>query len=97
MNRLLKHIIPCPLILGTIYSAFSQSFVSITIDDVPNTRKFKNDNFNSKLLDKLEALNIPIGIFINEGNIYKSDSTSKNLELLDKWVKSPLVSIGNHS
>ncbi len=97
MNRPLKSLILFLSLLASSYLSFAQSFVSITIDDVPNTRKYEKDHFNSKLLNKLESLNIPVGIFINEGNINKTDSISKNLELLDKWVQSPLISIGNHS
>lgn len=71
--------------------------VSITIDDVPNTNRFKKDDYQSVLLNKLDSLKIPITIFINEGLIYKTDSISKNFELLNNWVKKEYVTLGNHS
>jgi len=74
-----------------------QSKVAITIDDVPNISKFKRDHFNNILLNKLDSLNIPIDIFINEGNIYKNEHVSKNFDLLNQWAKRAYVSLGNHS
>jgi len=71
--------------------------VSITIDDVPNTRLYKEDAFHSKLLDQLHVLNIPIAIFINEKNIYKTEFENKNLEGLERWLKDKNVTAGNHS
>ena len=35
---------------------FGQTKVAITIDDVPNAAKFKKDNFNAKLLEKLDLI-----------------------------------------
>lgn len=48
-------------------SVYSQTNVAITMDDVPNTRQFKTDNFQSQLLDKPDSFNIPVAVFINEG------------------------------
>ena len=64
-----------------------QKMVSITIDDVPNSNRFKKDDYQSVLLNKLDSLKIPIAIFIIEGLIYKTDSISKNFELLNNWVQ----------
>ncbi len=74
-----------------------QSRVAITIDDVPNTRVFEKNNFSSKLISRLDSLNIPITIFINEGMIYKTKHVSKNFELLTKWIKRDYTTIGNHT
>ena len=74
-----------------------QKLVSITIDDVPNSNRFKKDGYQSVLLKKLDALEIPIAIFINEGLIYKTDSISKNFELLNNWIQKEYITIGNHS
>ena len=71
--------------------------VSITIDDVPNTALYKEDAFKSKLLDRLDALNIPVAIFINEENIFKTEFQDKNLEGLTRWLKNKNVIAGNHS
>lgn len=80
-----------------IYSAKGQTKVALTIDDVPNTRKYERDNFNATLLNRLDSLSIPITIFINEGAIYKTDSVTKNSELLRKWIQTELVFPANHS
>ena len=75
----------------------TQRTVSITIDDVPNTSKYKKDNFQSKLLNELDTLKIPVTIFINEGLIYKTDEIARNFSLLNDWAKNDLVTLGNHS
>lgn len=75
----------------------SKRNISITIDDVPNTRNYLSNSFHSKLLSKLDSLNIPITIFLNEGLIYKTDSTSKNLDLYENWIKRNYTTIGNHT
>jgi peptidoglycan/xylan/chitin deacetylase (PgdA/CDA1 family) len=71
--------------------------ISITIDDVPNTRKFQAENYHSTLLTVLDSINIPVAIFVNEGLIYNTDSISKNLELLENWIKRSYVTVGNHT
>ncbi|MFK7771814.1 MAG: polysaccharide deacetylase family protein [Saprospiraceae bacterium] len=74
-----------------------QRTVSITIDDVPNTSKYEKDHFESKLLDLLDSLKIPVAIFINEGLIYKTEEVTRNFSLLNDWAKNDLVTLGNHS
>lgn len=76
---------------------FGQSSVAITIDDVPNTGKCQKDNFKSKLLNKLDSLNIPVAIFITEGLVYKGDSIDKNFELVNDWISRSYTTIGYHS
>jgi len=71
--------------------------VSITIDDVPNTSLYRLQNFNSVLLDRIGKMNIPVAIFINEKNIYANEFNAKNLNGLTAWLKSELVTAGNHS
>lgn len=88
------------LLLGFLVSyhlAVCQKLVSITIDDVPNSSRFEKDGYQSALLEKLDSLDIPIAIFINEGLIYKTDSISKNFELLNNWAKKEYITLGNHS
>ena len=70
--------------------------VAITIDDVPNTRNFKENGFQSRLLDSLDKLSIPVAIFINEGLLHKGDSL-KNLDLLKSWIGKEYVTVGNHT
>jgi peptidoglycan/xylan/chitin deacetylase (PgdA/CDA1 family) len=71
--------------------------IAITIDDVPNTAMFHKDNYHSRLLEVLDSLRIPVSIFINEGLITKTGDVTKNLELLEDWVKKAYVAIGNHT
>lgn len=77
--------------------AQAQTNISITIDDVPNTRKFKKDNYQSFLLNKLDSAEIPIAIFVNEGLIYKTEAINRNFELLNNWVQREYITVGNHS
>ena len=78
-------------------NGYGQPAVAITIDDVPNTGKSKNENFSSRLLEKLDSLNIPVAIFIVEGLIYKGDSISKNVELINQWISRRYTTLGYHS
>ncbi len=75
----------------------SKRKIAITIDDVPNTRNYISNGFRSKLLAKLDSLNLPVTIFLNEGRIYRTDSTSKNLGLYEDWIKRNYTTIGNHT
>ena len=97
----IKSVIPWLMFLSLYLSlnntAIGQSNVCITIDDVPNTKQFQSDNYQSVLLDKLDDENIPIAIFINEGLIYKTDAIAKNFELLTNWIKKDFVLLGNHT
>ena len=43
--------------------------VAITIDDVPNVHLYAADDHSSGLLKKLDSLNLPVAIFINEGHL----------------------------
>lgn len=86
----------CIIMLGI--SVFSQQkSISITIDDVPNTTKYQQDNFNPILLSVLDSLNIPFTIFINEDKILKTESVEKNKKLLETWIKNKQALIGNHT
>lgn len=71
--------------------------IAITIDDVPNTKKNKSNSFQSSLLEQLDSLKIPIAIFVNEGLIYKTNDTAKNINLLENWVKRNYITLGNHT
>lgn len=90
-----KCIILILLVLGT--KSFAQKTVAFTIDDVPNTNVFKNAGYNSKLMKKIDSLQLPVAIFINESRLYFTDSLTKNVELLNEWIKKTLVTVGNHT
>ncbi|MEP2669312.1 MAG: polysaccharide deacetylase family protein [Cyclobacteriaceae bacterium] len=79
------------------FSGFGQTKVAITIDDVPNTRQYYADGFRSELLERLDSLQIPVAIFINEGLIGKTEFIDKNKQLLNDWVAKPYTTLGNHS
>lgn len=77
--------------------SFAQQQVAFTIDDVPNTVNYKDHDFQSPLLQTLDALRIPVTIFIVESNIYKTDSVVQNFALLQQWIQRDYVTPGNHS
>ncbi len=99
MNRITINFLLCCffLFLQCFGSSYAQTNVAITIDDVPNTRLFKQDNFKSILLQQLEENNIPTAIFINEGLIYKNNPLEVNQALLEQWIKKDFITCGNHS
>ncbi|MEM8523877.1 MAG: polysaccharide deacetylase family protein [Bacteroidota bacterium] len=76
---------------------WSQRKVAITIDDIPNTRLYKEKQFESKLLKQLDSLSIPIAIFINERLIYKKGSVDQNFMLLHDWFQRDYITLGNHT
>jgi len=77
-------------------SSFAQRMVSITIDDVPNTKLYQQQNFKSILQQKLDSLRIPVAIFINEGNLEQTKESDKNKNLLKSWIAKSNVTVGNH-
>ncbi|MBL0327851.1 MAG: prolyl oligopeptidase family serine peptidase [Bacteroidetes bacterium] len=74
-----------------------RSKIAITIDDVPNTKLFKDNRYKSLLLESLDSLNIPIAIFVNEGLITRTSDTAQNVMLLEEWAKRKYVTLGNHT
>lgn len=79
-------------------SAFAQErSVSITIDDVPNVHLYTASGNSSGLLKKLDSLNLPVAIFINEGNLKRNNAFDQNKKLLQSWISRPYVTVGNHS
>ncbi len=83
------------ILFGSIVMA--QKKVAITIDDLPNTYKFKADHFEPILLNKLDSLDIPVTVFFNEGKLVKTDAQSENFALLSDWCEHPNVTLGNHT
>lgn len=79
-------------------SAFAQErSVSITIDDVPNVHLYAASGNSSALLKKLDSLNLPVAIFINEGNLKLNNAFDLNKKLLQSWISRPYITVGNHS
>lgn len=75
-------------------SSTAQKQISITIDDIPDTKNFERYG-KSLLLDALDSLNIPIAIFINENKIDTSKIT--HIQLLTDWLERDYVTAGNHT
>lgn len=93
-----KNLIIALLTLITHQLSFGQwKSISITIDDVPNTSKFEQDGFKSILMNRLDSLDIPFTVFINEDKISKTDFTQRNEQLLEAWIKHKNALIGNHT
>ncbi|ADR23407.1 polysaccharide deacetylase [Marivirga tractuosa] len=93
-----KSILLLCLILLLSISAFSQKkSISITIDDVPNTRKYKKENFNLTFLKVLDSMDIPFTIFINEAKLFNNEFENENKELLEMWIQNRNSIVGNHS
>ncbi len=78
-------------VAGTV-ACYGQRRIAITIDDVPNIGMNP-----SLLLKRLDSLQIPIAIFINEGFMYRGGSLTENTRLLNAWIQNPGVTPGNHS
>ncbi|MGX7667751.1 polysaccharide deacetylase family protein [Flavobacterium pedocola] len=73
-----------------------QSYVAITIDDIPKGSSFQNSTGKPSLITTLDALNIPVAIFINEGKLFKSDSVARKLQF-DHWLNRKYITLGNHT
>ena len=86
------------LFVSCAFANFSnaQRSVSITIDDVPNTRLYQLQNFSSPLQQKLDSLQIPVAIFINESHLEQTAALEKNKNLLKSWLAKKYVTAGNH-
>lgn len=78
-------------------NVFAQNKVAITIDDVPNTLLFEKEDYQSKLLKNIDSLKMPVAIFINEGFLFNTDTTSLNAVLLENWIKNKYTILGNHT
>lgn len=98
MKRILLLLFTC-----FVMHAFAQSEkqVAITIDDAPltqwsdatplNVKKAANE----KLLQAFESKKIPVAIFINENTLQGAEEKAR-IDILAKWLESPLVTAGNH-
>jgi peptidoglycan/xylan/chitin deacetylase (PgdA/CDA1 family) len=80
----------------SVSQLYAQKAVSITIDDVPNVQIVENDG-SSRLLNRLDSMQVPVAIFINEANLAKTDASDKNVQLLRSWLLNKYITPGNHS
>lgn len=86
------------LFVGIALSASAQKrSVAITIDDVPNVRLFEASGKSSGLLKRLDSLNLPIAIFVNEARLEDNPALEQNKALLQSWVSRKYITVGNHS
>ncbi|MET7254548.1 polysaccharide deacetylase family protein [Dyadobacter fermentans] len=92
-----KYIFAAFACVCVLYAHAQERSVSITIDDVPNVHLYAADGHSSRLLKKLDSLNLPVAIFINEGHLKQNPAFEQNKKLLESWVTKPYVTVGNHS
>ncbi|MEO5977112.1 MAG: polysaccharide deacetylase family protein [Chryseolinea sp.] len=78
------------------FVAYSQKQVSITIDDVPNSMLYAAEGYRARLLYKIDSMQLPVAIFINEHRILSADAVDKSMSLFNDWIKSPNVIVGHH-
>jgi peptidoglycan/xylan/chitin deacetylase (PgdA/CDA1 family) len=93
IKRLLLPILVSIIGLG----CHAQSYVSITIDDVPNAKLVAKSNNKSILLHKLDSMKVPTAIFINEKLLHSTPNLIQNQKLLEQWISNPLITAGNHT
>ena len=95
--KVLKIVFASFLLLFLTSNSWSQKKFAITIDDIPNTRLYSENLFQAQLLQIINENDIPVTVFINEGLLYKNQYVEENFSLLNQWVKSENVSLGNHT
>ena len=83
-------------LFGFTTSVLAQKQVSITIDDVPNSMLYASEGYRARLLHKIDSMQLPVAIFINEQRILTSDAVDKCMSLFNDWIKSPNVIVGHH-
>lgn len=96
-NYALKKIILSLILIFSVQVCFAQKRVALTIDDVPNTKMFATDSFNSRMLQTMDSLRIPATIFIMGSAIYKTNYPVKNFALINSWIQRDYITPGNHS
>lgn len=80
-----------------LYAHAQERGVAITIDDVPNVHLYAADGNSSGLLKKLDSLNLPVAVFINEGHLKQNTAFDQNKTLLESWISRPYITVGNHT
>ena len=89
------YVLLCFLFLSAVCVA--QKEVAFTLDDVPNAGLYKQDGFRSRLLEKIDALTLPVAIFSNEANLYNTEFAAENFKGLEKWILNKNITAGNHT
>ncbi len=82
------------VLMGAGCMVTAQKQVAITIDDVPNIRKYKSDA-NMTFLNYLSENRIPSAIFINESRLRNDPDNS--LVYLKPWIEDKYVTAGSHT
>ncbi|MCG8578518.1 MAG: polysaccharide deacetylase family protein [Bacteroidales bacterium] len=82
------------VLFGAGVMVTAQKQVAITIDDVPNIRKYQLDG-KIAFLTYLSENNIPSAIFINESRLLKDSDASNNY--LKPWIDDKYVTVGSHT
>lgn len=74
----------------------AQKQIAITIDDVPNIKKYSSDG-KIALLNYLSVNNLPSAIFVNEGRLLKDSIVNANNRYLEQWIEDRHVTVGLHT
>ncbi|CAG4990887.1 hypothetical protein DYBT9275_00633 [Dyadobacter sp. CECT 9275] len=86
------------LFMGSICQLYAQErSVAVTIDDVPQVNVYHQLGKTFSLLTRLDSLNIPVAIFINEDKLNQTADFEGNKALLAQWISRPGITVGNHS
>lgn len=98
LQAMRTHLIATAVTCVLASSAHAQErSVAITIDDVPNVHLYAADGNSSGLLKKLDSLEMPVAIFINEGHLKQNTAFGQNKKLLESWISKSYITVGNHS
>jgi peptidoglycan/xylan/chitin deacetylase (PgdA/CDA1 family) len=82
------------ILLGMGWISYAQKQVAITIDDVPNIKKYQSED-KMAFLDYLSENQIQAAIFINESRLgHQSNSAIKYLE---PWIVDANITVGTHT
>ncbi|WP_090386468.1 polysaccharide deacetylase family protein [Dyadobacter sp. SG02] len=92
-----KYLLTALVCMSALYAYAQERSVAITIDDVPNVHLYAADGNSSGLLKRLDSLNLPVAIFINEGHLKQNTAFELNKKLLESWISRPYITAGNHS
>ncbi len=93
----MKRIVLIVFLFAATLAGIAQKKVAFTIDDVPNSKLYQRQGFHNNLLAKIDSLQLPVTIFINEARLFDTDSLVKNVRALSNWARDPLVTLGNHT
>ena len=78
-------------------AAIAQKQVALTFDDGPRANGEVNSLKDLPLLKKIDSLQIPAALFINEQKLILPNTSTPNTDALKFWAESPYITLGNHT